>query len=123
MIPLRTRCVRDLLEYVKGFFMRVLFSAVPVAGHVLPLLPMAGAAQTEGHEVAILTSEGLRELVAPVQLLGAGPSIEDQVAETVRRTGRRWAGPGPEAAEMFAGTRVDVTYDQALMRPRPSPRI
>lgn len=96
--------------------MRVLFSAVPVAGHVLPLLAMASAAQTEGHEVAILTSERLRELVASVPLLGAGPSIEDQVAETVRRTGRRWAGPGPEAAEMFAGSRVDLTYEQALVR-------
>jgi len=77
---------------------------------------MAAAAQAAGHEVAVLTSEGLRELVAPVPLLGAGPSIEDQVAETIRRTGRRWTGPGPAAAEMFAGTRVDVTYEQALAR-------
>lgn len=94
--------------------MRVLFSAVPVAGHVLPMLAMAAAAQAEGHEVAILSFEGLRELVAPLPLRAAGPSIGDQVEETVRRTGRRWAGPGPEAAEMFAGTRVDLTYDQAL---------
>ncbi len=64
--------------------------------------------------MAVLTFEGLRELVAPVPLLGAGPAIGDQVAETVRRTGRRWAGPGPEAAEMFAGTRVDVTYEEAV---------
>jgi len=96
--------------------MRVLFSAVPVAGHVLPLLAMATAAQADGHEVAVLTCEGLRELVAPVPLLGAGPAIEDQVAETIARTGRRWAGPGPEAAEMFAGTRVDLTYEEALER-------
>ena len=93
--------------------MRVLFSAVPVAGHVLPLLPMANAAQAAGHQVAVLTFEGLRELVAPIPLLDAGPSIEDQVAETIRRTGR-WNGPGPEAAELFAGTRLDVTYEQAL---------
>lgn len=98
--------------------MRVLFSAVPVAGHVLPMMAMASAAQADGHEVAVLTGEGLRELVAPVPLLGAGPTIEEQVAETVRRTGRRWAGPGPEAAEMFAGTRVDITYDEALARAR-----
>lgn len=94
--------------------MRVLFSAVPVVGHVLPLLAMATAVQSLGHEVAVLTGEGLREVVAPIPLLGAGPSMQEQVAETVRRTGRRWAGPGPEAAEMFAGTRVDVTYEPAL---------
>jgi UDP:flavonoid glycosyltransferase YjiC (YdhE family) len=96
--------------------MRVLFSAVPVAGHVLPLLPMAAAARSDGHEVAVLTGAGLAELVEPIPLLSAGPPIEAQVAETVRRTGRRWAGPGPEAAEMFAGTRVDLTYRQALAR-------
>ncbi len=61
----------------------------------------------------MLTFEGLRGLVSPILLLDAGPSIEDQVAETIRRTGR-WNGPGPEAAELFAGTRLDVTYEQAL---------
>ena len=98
--------------------MRVLFSAVPVAGHVVPLLAMASAAQADGHQGAVLTYEGLRELVTPIPLLAAGPSIIDQVTETVRRTGRRWAGPGPEAAEMFAGTRIDVTYEQALAEAR-----
>jgi UDP:flavonoid glycosyltransferase YjiC (YdhE family) len=96
--------------------MRILFSAVPVAGHVLPLTPMAAAAAADGHEVAILTSGGLKELLAPFEVLAAGPSMAVNAAETVKRVGRRWAGVGPEAAEMFAGTRVDLTFDDALVR-------
>jgi hypothetical protein len=93
--------------------MRILFSLVPVAGHVLPMWPMVSAAAAEGHEVAVLTSGDLAGLLAPYLVLAAGPSIGEQIAETVRRTGTHWTGPGPEAAEMFAGTRVDLTIDEA----------
>lgn len=88
----------------------------PVAGHVLPLMPTAAAAQADGHVVAVLTSGELRDLVAPHPVLDAGPPIASQIAETVRRTGRTWAGPGPEAAELFAGTLVDVTHDATLSK-------
>ncbi|MEU3516753.1 nucleotide disphospho-sugar-binding domain-containing protein [Streptomyces sp. NPDC006654] len=36
------------------------------------------------------------------------------MTETQRRTGLDPAQPGPAAVEMFAGTRVDLTYDAAL---------
>ncbi|MFF0159871.1 glycosyltransferase [Streptomyces sp. NPDC005263] len=36
------------------------------------------------------------------------------MAETERRTGLHPSQPGPAAVEMFAGTRVDLTYDEAL---------
>jgi len=96
--------------------MRILFSAVPVAGHVLPLTPMVAAAAADGHQVAILTSGDLKGLLAPFEVLAAGPSMAVNAAETVKRLGRRWAGVGPEAAEMFAGTRVDLAFDEACMR-------
>ena len=96
--------------------MRILFSAVPVAGHVLPVTPMVAAAVADGHQVAILTSGDLKGLLAPFEVLAAGPSMAVNAAETAKRLGRRWAGVGPEAAEMFAGTRVDLTFDDACMR-------
>ncbi|GAA5165693.1 MULTISPECIES: glycosyltransferase [Amycolatopsis] len=98
--------------------MRLLISAVPVAGHLLPLLPMATAARDAGHDVAVLSSMDLRDLVAPFDVLVAGPSIRVQRETTVRRLGRDWTAPGPEAAEMFAGTRVDMTFPPALERAR-----
>jgi hypothetical protein len=96
--------------------MRILFSAVPVAGHVLPMMAMISAAAAGEHETAILTSGGLSGLLAPFTVLAAGPPISDQIAETVRRTGSRWTGPGPGAAEMFAGTRIDLSIDEARVR-------
>lgn len=96
--------------------MRILFSAVPIAGHVLPLTPMVAAAVADGHQVAILTSGDLKGLLAPFEVLAAGPPMEVSVAETVKRVGRRWAGAGPEAAELFAGTLVDLTFDEAYLR-------
>lgn len=94
--------------------MRLLISAVPVAGHLLPLLPMAHAARDAGDDVVVLTSQDLATYVDPIPYVVAGPSIWEQRAQTVRRLGRDWTGPGPEAAEMFAGTRVSTTYEPAL---------
>lgn len=98
--------------------MRLLISSVPVAGHLMPLLPMATAARATGHDVAVLCSADLWDLVAPFDTLVAGQSIWVQRESTVRRLGRDWTAPGPEAAEMFAGTRVATTFDPALERAR-----
>jgi UDP:flavonoid glycosyltransferase YjiC (YdhE family) len=98
--------------------MRVLFTAAPSGGHLLPLMPMAAACQAAGHEVAVVTGGDQRDLLAPIEVRPAGPSIGEQIAETVRRVGHRWGGPGPEAAEFFAGTRVDLTFDEALTQAR-----
>ena len=74
--------------------MPILFSAVPVPGHVLPVTPMAAAAAADGHKVAILTSGDLKGLLAPFEVLAAGPSMQVNAAETVKRLGKRWAGGG-----------------------------
>ncbi|MGC0406719.1 UDP:flavonoid glycosyltransferase YjiC (YdhE family) [Streptomyces sp. SAI-126] len=94
--------------------MRILFGAVPAGGHALPLLPLAGAARAAGHEVAILSNTETAPLLRPFPVLTAGPTLEEQMAETQRRTGLHPSQPGPAAVEMFAGTRVDLTYDEAL---------
>lgn len=93
--------------------MRILFSAVPAGGHALPLLPLATAARAAGHEVAILSNTETAPLLRPFPVLTAGPTLEAQMTETQRRTGLHPAQPGPAAVEMFAGTRVDLTYDEA----------
>jgi UDP:flavonoid glycosyltransferase YjiC (YdhE family) len=97
---------------------RILFSGHPAAGHFLPLMPLVGAALAAGHETALLTSAGQAHLVAPVRVLPAGPSMEEMIDETVRRTGSHPAQPGPGAVELFAGTRVDLTFDEALRQAR-----
>ena len=105
--------------------MRILFSAVPAAGHVNPLLPLARAARAAGHEVALLTGEEMIGKVdAEIPILKAGPSIEAVIAEAGRRLGstRDIRKPSESSdplvraleVEIFAGARVDLVAPQAL---------
>ncbi|PZE60158.1 glycosyltransferase [Curtobacterium sp. MCLR17_044] len=100
--------------------MRILFSGVPALGHLLPLVPLARAAQAAGHDVALLTSGGMREPMATelptVPVLAAGPMPPDLFAEVARRIPGSDPANRPEpaaVAEFFAGTRVDLTADDA----------
>jgi len=95
--------------------MRILFSAVPAHGHVLPMMPVAHAALSAGHEVSLLTSGSLSELVDPVPVLDAGPTFDELSAAHSARTGAaRGAMSTPEdVAEFFVGTRVAATFDLA----------
>jgi UDP:flavonoid glycosyltransferase YjiC (YdhE family) len=98
--------------------MRILMSSVPQHGHLLPLLPLARAFQDRGHEVAVLTAAGMEPVLAAqgLKLLPAGPLPDALLAEVARRTGADPAGaPTPASvAEFFAGTRIDLTADEAL---------
>jgi UDP:flavonoid glycosyltransferase YjiC (YdhE family) len=97
--------------------MRVLFSSSPFAGHLFPLLPLARAARRAGHDVAVLTSEPLRSALDPgTEVLGAGPMPDVLLGEVARRRGTDpTRDNGPEiVAELFAGARVDLSYDSAL---------
>ena len=99
--------------------MKILFSSVPAPGHLLPLLPLADAAADAGHEVAFLTDAGMAQFLGARTLLPAGPDAFSLLAETERRTGGGDARqPGEAAVEMFAGTRIDVTFDEALDQAR-----
>lgn len=96
--------------------MRVLFTSVPAYGHVLPLLPLARAAQAAGMEVAVSTAAAFADVVAPLPLLAAGPAFPALAEETYRRT---QAPPvtqfDPTAfGELFGAVRIDLTYLQAL---------
>ncbi|MCR6488780.1 glycosyltransferase [Amycolatopsis sp. OK19-0408] len=93
--------------------MRILFGANPATGHVLPLLPLADAAAEAGHDVAFLTASSMTPHLGGRRLLAAGPPLPEVITENLRRVGSaRTLGPG--AAELLAGTRVDLTWDEAL---------
>ncbi|WP_426503386.1 glycosyltransferase [Dactylosporangium sp. McL0621] len=99
--------------------MRVLFTAVPIHGHLLPLIPLAEAVTAAGDEAAFAVPEALGALVGRVPVLPAGPGIEDLLAENDRRTGGADMADGVEpVAELFAGTLVDLSFDAALRRGR-----
>lgn len=99
--------------------MRILFSSVPAAGHLLPLVPLADAAADAGHETAFLSGADMAGYLGTRTLLPAGPDIPALLAETERRTGGGDARhPGAAAVEIFAGARVDLTFDQALDKAR-----
>ncbi len=96
--------------------MRLLFTSVPAFGHVLPLLPLARAAQSAGAQVAFSTDAAFAEVVAPLPLLMAGPAFPVIAAETYRRTQAPPVMQFDPAAfgELFGAVRIDLTYSQAL---------
>jgi UDP:flavonoid glycosyltransferase YjiC (YdhE family) len=95
--------------------MRILFSAVPAHGHVLPMMPIARAAMSAGHEVSLVTHSALRELMAPVPVLAAGPTFDELFAAySARSSGPRVGLRTPEdVADFFVSTRVIATLDPA----------
>jgi UDP:flavonoid glycosyltransferase YjiC (YdhE family) len=100
--------------------MRILFSGTPAYGHLLPMLPLAMAAQRAGHETALVTHDSMAEAVAPLRVLAAGPSLEASFAEVLRRTGEdpRKATRPTTPAELFAGVRLDIGGDAVIERAR-----
>lgn len=67
--------------------MRVLFTAAPEVGHIVPLLGVAAAARDAGHDVVIATHSSRHPLVAQagIDALPAGLSGADVTAERLRR--------------------------------------
>ncbi|MBK1784769.1 nucleotide disphospho-sugar-binding domain-containing protein [Prauserella cavernicola] len=100
--------------------MRLLFSAVPAHGHVLPLAPLMSAALDLGHEVAVVVSAGAAELVraelpAGVEHLPAGPMPVELAVEAAKRTGGEVMTPSVEGiGETFGGVLLDTTADEAV---------
>jgi len=97
--------------------MRILFSATPALGHLLPLLPLAHAARARGHDAAVTTAQSLSsELDAGIEMLSAGPTLEVLLTEVRRRCGmdQNIDSRAEFVAEFFAGARVDLTFDESL---------
>jgi calicheamicin 3'-O-methyl-rhamnosyltransferase len=69
--------------------MRVLCSAVPLEGHVRPVLPLSTALARAGHDVRLATGPDLHDCVREVGLLPliAGPSFAEAHAATAHLPG------------------------------------
>jgi UDP:flavonoid glycosyltransferase YjiC (YdhE family) len=83
--------------------MRVLFSSTWGYGHVFPMVPLARAFASAGHEVRWATSEPARELVsaAGIAAVPAGFTTAE-VRQIRRRLGAGLAGVRPEDRAAFA---------------------
>ncbi|MFJ7497331.1 glycosyltransferase [Streptomyces sp. NPDC097727] len=102
--------------------MRILFSSTPQHGHLLPELPLARAFRDRGDEVGVITSAGFGPLFAAedITLFPVGPEIPVLLAEAARLAGvADPTVPDPAvAAELFAGARIDLTADEAVVAAR-----
>ncbi|MBT0773214.1 glycosyltransferase family 1 protein [Kineosporia sp. J2-2] len=107
--------------------MRILISSCPAHGHLLPMLPLARAAQQAGHQVALLSHPSVGGLAPFLPLLPAGPSVPETLAEVMRRSGVDARDvPIDESAEnaqqgpidFFVHARMDLGAEQALAAAR-----
>jgi UDP:flavonoid glycosyltransferase YjiC (YdhE family) len=97
---------------------RILFSGLPSAGHVIPMLPLARAARRH-HTTALLCHPEVAGIVEPLEVLPTGPTLAELFGEVARRTGGASPkAPGPATIELFVGARVSLTLDSALARAR-----
>lgn len=66
---------------------RVAFTCTPLAGHVLPMLPLARALADSGHEVIFVTGGDVRSLLADAgfDLVPAGPPFDALVVDALSR--------------------------------------
>ncbi len=86
--------------------MRILFTAMPAAGHLRPLLPIAYAALRWGHEVAVCTPESGAQLVDGFGLRHI-PAGVDWVGPKLRELARLGATAGRE--EIRSRFNADIT--------------
>ncbi|GAA3623622.1 glycosyltransferase [Kineosporia mesophila] len=102
--------------------MRILISSCPAYGHLLPMLPLARAAQRAGHDVALMTHPSVAAQAPSLPLLAAGPSIEENLAEVFSRSGRdvrdvsldEDADTASTPIDFFVDARMDLGAAQAL---------
>ncbi|QWS34954.1 glycosyltransferase [Curtobacterium aetherium] len=105
--------------------MRIAFTANPLPGHIVPMIPLVRAALAAGHGVAVVTGADaapfvLAEGSPDVEVLAAGPPTLEAMADMQRETGTSPAtAPRPDViAEYFAGRRVTATVDDAIRAAR-----
>ncbi|WP_328609426.1 glycosyltransferase [Amycolatopsis sp. NBC_00345] len=97
--------------------MRVLFTGLPVYGHLLPMLPLAVAARAAGDEVAVATADSMAGTVGDLDFFPAGAASAELRAEHERRSGVPGRSSLSDVAwlvELLGNTRVDLSYDAVL---------
>ncbi|MBV9355897.1 MAG: hypothetical protein JO023_10260, partial [Chloroflexi bacterium] len=87
--------------------MRVLCSAIPLEGHVRPLLPLSTALASAGHDVRVATGPDFQACVRQAGLvpLIAGPSFAEAHAATARL---------PGVAELSLTQRGGATFSRVI---------
>lgn len=91
--------------------MRVLFAAVSVASHLLPMVPLAGALRAAGHEVLLV---GQPDLLAEAEAAGfVTAAVGSELLEEERR--RKMAQLAQQQAAVPGGT-WRPTWDQLAAR-------
>lgn len=95
---------------------RVLFTAVPGYGHLLPILPLARAARAAGAEVLVAAHESFRPAVGSLPFTGAGPSTPELVGEALRRYGPAFSDITNfrTQAGLFTDVRVALAHPDVL---------
>lgn len=93
---------------------RVLFTAVPIHGHLLPLLPLARAVAAAGDQPVIAVPGSMTDLVQDLPTSVYGPDIDFLMEENARRTGGASMADYDAVGELFAATRPDLTLGEAL---------
>jgi UDP:flavonoid glycosyltransferase YjiC (YdhE family) len=100
--------------------LRVVFACVPQAGHLRPLLPLAGALAAAGAEVVVASGPGVEDAVeaAGFECVTVGPGFGEWFGRLAGRTrGQPGAGLAPEAVEryfvprLFAEVGLDLMVD------------
>ncbi|MFB6977561.1 glycosyltransferase [Streptomyces scopuliridis] len=100
--------------------MKLLFSATPAFGHILPLVPLLQAAVSAGQTVGLLSTAEFRaavgeELPPEVEFLAAGVMPDVFSEEAARRTGADVFRPTPSTiGEIFGGARVDLAVEESI---------
>jgi UDP:flavonoid glycosyltransferase YjiC (YdhE family) len=101
--------------------MKTLFTAFPLYGHLLPLLPLVRAAATAGDEVVIAASKELHATADGLPVRALGPSLPDLIGENERRFGQdvmRFTTDNRDqrlldsVVALFTTTRADMAYDE-----------
>ncbi len=99
--------------------MKALFTSFPAYGHLLPMLPLAHAAEAAGDEVVVAASDELHGTADGLTMRALGPSLREILAENDRRTGRdvlayRTDSSGllAETVALFTTTYADMAFDE-----------
>ena len=105
--------------------MRIAFSANPLPGHIVPMIPLMRAAAAAGHAVALVTGADAESFVHAetgpgIEVLAAGPPTRQAMSHMARVTGASpMTDPRPAIiADYFAARRLDESIDDALSAAR-----